>query len=85
MIKKGKRLFILCVIFAMVFSLASCGDESADIVITNANIYTADEKGTVAEAVAVKDGEIIYVGDNKGAKELTGSKTEKDESGGGVF
>lgn len=36
------------------------------------NIYTVDKKQPRAEAVAIKDGKFIYVGDEAGAKEYIG-------------
>lgn len=40
---------------------------TADLVLTNGYIYTVDQKKTVAEAVAVRDGKIVFVGTNKAA------------------
>lgn len=48
----------------------------ADLVIENAYIYTVDENKSVAEAIAIKDGVFIYVGDNKGVRKYIGPKTE---------
>ena len=44
-------------------------DQKADKVFTHAKVYTVNEKQPWAEAVAIKDGKITYVGDNAGAKE----------------
>lgn len=41
---------------------------SADVIITNAKIFTSDESNPHAEAVAVKGNRIIYVGTNEGAE-----------------
>ena len=38
----------------------------ADLVLKNGVIYKADSARTIAEALAVADGKIIYVGDNNG-------------------
>ena len=70
---------------AIVLSLliAACGGEKvadtnlpADRVFLNAAVYTVDDARSWAEAVAVRDGEIVYVGDNAGAGGWTGSDTE---------
>jgi hypothetical protein len=50
---------------------------TADLVISGGPIYTADDAHPTAEAVAVKDGRILYVGDAAGAKALTGKTTRK--------
>lgn len=43
----------------------------ADIIIKNGLVYTADGNGTTAEALAAKDGRIVYVGDESGLKDWT--------------
>ena len=48
----------------------------ADLVIVNGKVVTMDENGTVAEAVAVKDGNIVAVGTTKQVKELANSSTK---------
>jgi hypothetical protein len=40
---------------------------AADRVFLNGAIYTVDENRSWAEAIAIKDGRIVYVGDNAGA------------------
>lgn len=47
----------------------------ADRIITNGKIYTANEKKPLVEAVAIKDGTFIYVGD-AGTAELNAMKGE---------
>jgi predicted amidohydrolase YtcJ len=44
------------------------GMPSADVIITNAKIFTSEEANPRAEAVAVKGNRIIYVGTNAGAE-----------------
>lgn len=86
MFKKITSLFLVCCL--VVIPLSACGgsdDSFADIAITNASVYTADEDGTMAEAVAVKDGEIIYVGDAEGLSELTGENTKVVDLEGGTL
>ena len=52
--------------------VAACGQEpamqSGDWVLTNGRIYTVDEDQPWAEAVVIRDGEFVYVGDNAGAQ-----------------
>lgn len=48
----------------------------SDLVLKNGVIYTADIYDSVVEAAAVKDGKIIYTGDNQGADNFTGPQTE---------
>jgi predicted amidohydrolase YtcJ len=58
---------------------ASCGDgqhqESADLILTGAKIFTSNERQPWAEAVAIKDGRFIYVGDSAGASDYLSEDT----------
>lgn len=57
-------------------SLVPGGSEGVDTVLRNGFVYTVDGKNSVAQAVAVDDGKIVYVGGNAGAKRYIGSGTE---------
>ncbi len=66
----------------VLLSLAGCADDTAmgvDSILFNARAYTLDAAAPWAEAVAVKDDKIVYVGDNAGALALVGSGTEKHD------
>ena len=52
------------------------GANAADRVFLNGAIYTVDEERSWAEAVAIKDGRIIYVGDNAGSGRYIAETTE---------
>jgi len=56
-----KRLTFLLLI---VLLNACSGKEKADLIVTNANIYTVNSTFDKAEAFAVKDGKFLAVGDN---------------------
>src|SRR5687767_11096646 len=47
----------------------------ADTVLTNAFVYTVDKRNSTAEALAIRNGEIVYVGSDKGADRFVGPKT----------
>ena len=62
--------------------LAACGGQPrerqesvADLVFTNGRVYTVDEERSWAQAVAISDGKIVYVGDDVGARELVTHNT----------
>ncbi|KOS69836.1 hypothetical protein AEA09_11220 [Lysinibacillus contaminans] len=57
--------------------LASGNALSADLILKNGSVYTVDENRSIAKAVAVKDGEIVYVGDNKGVEAFKGNDTKE--------
>jgi predicted amidohydrolase YtcJ len=64
---------------AMSTLLVACtADEpsGADKVFVKGAVYTVDEKRSWAEAVAITDGEIVFVGSNKDAEAFIGTKTE---------
>lgn len=48
----------------------------ADLIVTGARIYTVDDSRPTAEAIAVRDGRILFVGSARGARALQGPKTQ---------
>jgi predicted amidohydrolase YtcJ len=51
------------------------GSNPADLAVMNARIFTSDDDNPWAEAVAVKDERITYVGDNEGIADYVGPNT----------
>lgn len=49
--------------------------QKADILVTNANVFTSDAENKYAEAVAIGGNRILWVGSNKEAKEWQGQNT----------
>jgi predicted amidohydrolase YtcJ len=49
---------------------------AADLIVTGARIYTVDPSRPTAEAIAVRDGRVLFVGSARGAKALQGPKTQ---------
>ncbi|HXF94890.1 MAG TPA: amidohydrolase [Gemmatimonadales bacterium] len=71
----------------MLLSLVVAGTVSAqqapaDLIVTDARIYTADQTRPTAEALAVREGRILFVGSRRGAEALAGPRTERLELGG---
>ena len=60
----------------------ACASDNADVIYINGNFYTLDEAVPRAEAVAVRDGEFIFVGDEDGAMMFAGNHTEVVDLGG---
>jgi predicted amidohydrolase YtcJ len=58
--------------------------DTATLVFINGNVYTANEKRPHAEAVAVKDDRIIFVGSNADAKKYQGANTRVIDLHGGT-
>src|SRR5574339_227316 len=49
--------------------------QPADVIITNAKVFTSDESNPHAEAVAVKGNRIVYVGTNEGVESFRDQST----------
>lgn len=71
--------FLPAILFLLFFSV-SCNQETkvtADMVLTNGQVYTVNKSMPNAEAVAVKDGKILFVGSNAEVEKYIGDSTEK--------
>ncbi|MGH1373136.1 MAG: amidohydrolase [Cellvibrionaceae bacterium] len=53
----------------------SIASELADSVYLNGQVYTADNNQSIAEAIAIKDDEIIFVGSSEQARSFVGDET----------
>ena len=78
-------------------SIVSCGpseeieqqrglhdQEGADWVLTGGRIYTVADERPWAEAVAIKDGRFIYVGDDAGAEPFVSGSTRSSDLAGRI-
>ncbi|MEP6764373.1 MAG: amidohydrolase [Gemmatimonadaceae bacterium] len=55
---------------------------SADLIVTNARVYTADDAHPQAEALAARDGKIVFVGSAREALALKGPSTKVVDANG---
>ena len=55
------------------------------VLITGARVFTADPEAPWAEAVAIRDGRIVHVGDAAGAASAAGSNPERIDAAGGLI
>lgn len=62
-------------LFAGILGLGSLLGQQADTIFFGGDIITVNDRQPEAEAVAVKDGKIVYVGDKKGAFDWKGENT----------
>jgi len=69
-------------IIISVFISVSAFSQEADLLIRNATVYTVDPANPKAEAVAIKDGKIIFVGSNAGVARHRGSQTRELDAAG---
>lgn len=73
-------LLILVLLMSLAFTgCAQDGSDPADLIVYG-KIYTSDAGGSFAEALAVKGGKYVYVGDAEGAKAYLGPDTETVEA-----
>ncbi len=51
--------------------------QTADLIVTNAHVYTADVNRPMATALAVRGDRILFVGSDRGAEALAGPRTQR--------
>jgi predicted amidohydrolase YtcJ len=68
---------VLVYIGSLTIVTSSWAAEVADRVLVNGRIITVDEKDTIAEAVAIKDGRITAVGSSRDIEAFVGPSTER--------
>lgn len=73
---------IVLVLLIGVFSSLSGQAGSADSVYLNGHIYTANDSQKWAEAVVIKDGRFVFVGDNAAASKHIEPQTKRVDLGG---
>ena len=61
---------------------ARAASPRAELIVTNARIYTADDAQPMAEAIAVSGGKLLFVGSSLEAMALKGSATTVIDAGG---
>ncbi len=72
----SKRFTILAICFFAFISVSATRKETADLIIANTQIWTADARTPWAEAVGIKYGRILFVGSTKDAEAFRGPKTQ---------
>ena len=76
----SRHLAAALLLFAPSAALAQ--QRPADLVVTNARIYTVDDTRPVVEAIAVRDGRVVFAGAARGALTLKGPRTRVLDLGG---
>ena len=77
-----RSAFVLAAAAAALGAQSSQSQAPADLIVTNARIYTVDDSHPVAEAFAVRAGRVAFVGDARGALTLRGPQTRLLDLGG---
>jgi hypothetical protein len=63
-------------------ALAQGAPTSADLIVTNARIYTVDDSRPVVDALAIASGRVLFAGNASGAMALRGAATKVVDLGG---
>src|ERR1700750_1397020 len=70
LVQKRRLAFLLLGFFIGTMARA----EEADLLLTNGNIYTGNARQPRAEAIAAKNGRVLFVGSNAQAKKIHAAK-----------
>lgn len=76
--RRLNRVVAVCVAAAILPLCPATGSHAqptANLIIRNANVITLDEQTPAAQAIAIRDGRIIRVGNNRDCDELAGDLT----------
>ena len=77
------RIHALAVVFPLLVPAAAFPQATpADLIVTNARIYTVDDARPVADAMAVRGGRVQFVGSERGALTLRGPQTRVIDAAG---
>ena len=74
-------LFLMLVV-SLLLASSLAADAAADRVYRNGKVFTAEPDGSIAQAVAIREGRIVYVGSNEGVMPFIGPSTKVTDLGG---
>jgi predicted amidohydrolase YtcJ len=72
-------LFIATAGFTAMSGASASGQTPADVVVTNARVYTVSPTHAYAESFAVRDGKIVFVGTSSAGAEWVGPRTTVED------
>jgi hypothetical protein len=79
---RSTSAFLVAAVLALsVFAGAESGSPPADLIVTNARVYTVNPQQKWAEAIAVRGDKIVAVGDRKQIESLGGPQTRVIDGG----
>src|SRR5262249_41963244 len=76
------KLVVFAALSVSAAPLAAQQPQPADLIVTNARIYTVDDSRPFVSALAVRGGRVAFVGDARGAMTLRGANTPVIDLGG---
>lgn len=77
-----RSVLVCCLASTAVAQTGTVSRPAADLIVTNARIYTSDDTRPVVEAIAVSGGKVLFAGNASGALALKGSTTRIVDLGG---
>jgi predicted amidohydrolase YtcJ len=81
----GMRLLPIFLLLVPGVAFSQATPAPADLVVTNARIYTADDGRPMASAMAIRGGRVLFVGSDRGALTLRGAQTRVMDAGGATI
>ena len=72
---RSRAYVLLAALFALAVHPLTAQQQPADLVVLNGRIYTADGARPVVDAMAIRGGRVVFVGDERGARSLIGAGT----------
>ncbi|RYZ23054.1 MAG: amidohydrolase [Chitinophagaceae bacterium] len=75
----------LTILLAAFGAAATAQTTSADLLVYNARIYTADEKFTIVSAMSVRDGKVLRTGDSRELLKTIQAKSKVDAKGAAIY
>jgi predicted amidohydrolase YtcJ len=69
------RRLILGIILTSLVAPSALVAQAADLIVTNARIYTVDENRPIVDAMAIRDGRVVATGPQRGVMTLRGPNT----------
>ena len=76
MVIRATLISFFTIVILGVSACSPSNQQTADLILTNAKIYTVDSMNTWAEAVAIKEGKFIYVGTEQNVGAFIGPQTK---------
>ena len=74
--KRSPAVHLLLLFSLLASSLCFAAEGTADRVYRNGTVFMADAKGSIAQAIAIREGRIVYVGSNEGVAPFIGPSTK---------
>jgi predicted amidohydrolase YtcJ len=72
---RSRAYVLLAALFALAVHPLTAQQQPADVVVLHGRIYTADGARPVVDAMAIRGGRVVFVGDERGARSLIGAGT----------